>query len=650
MGKLTDKEIHDRIKKGRNHLREWRVKAREDYAFVASDQWSDDDKAVLEEKGRPQIVFNRVARTVNTVSGLEIQNRQEVRYIPREQQDAGVNDVLTAAAKWIRDMTDAEDEESESFQDLVICGLGWTEMRMEYEVDPDGTVEIDRLDPLEMGYDPSSKKRNLSDTKYRFREKKITVDEFKELFPGEDITLSENDDFFENDDHDATEAYKYENDQSNEEIKQQMVTIVHFQYWTREAFVRVMDPQSGKLVEFSVSRFNKLKKNIPELRGVKQQRRVFYTAWMVGKKSMNHDKSPTQEGFTFSCMTGMRNRNKNTWFGLVELMKDPQRWANKWLSQILFILNSNAKGGAFVEEGAFSNPRKAEENWASPDALIMLTAGSIKNGKIQERTMAPYPAGLDKLMTYAMESINDIPGVSLELMGLTARNQPGVIESQRKQSGITILAVFFDSLRRYRKEQGRILADFIRSYISDGRLVRIVGEEGAQVVPLIKDEMTFKFDVVIDDAPTSPNQKERVFAIMSELVPIFQAAGQPLPPEVLDYLPLPETVIQKIKQRMAQQQQPDPIQQQATQLELVGKDLDNKETQSKTVLNFAKAQKEGAVSQDELAQADLKREQMGSDLQLKREQMVEDLQIKREKNVLDALVKEDANKRKGSNG
>ena len=72
------------------------------------------------------------------------------------------NELLTSAAKWFRQQCDAEDEESNAFRDLVVCGMGWTKTRLDCD-DPEGDPKVDRTDPLEMCWDRNAKKRNVVD-------------------------------------------------------------------------------------------------------------------------------------------------------------------------------------------------------------------------------------------------------------------------------------------------------------------------------------------------------------------------------------------------------------------------------------------------------------------------------------------------------
>jgi hypothetical protein len=256
--------------------------------------------------------------------------------------------------------------------------------------------------------------------------------------------------------------------------------------------------------------------------------------------------APSQTGFSFKAITGKRDRNAGTWYGLVRAMKDPQRWANKWLSQTLHIMNSNAKGGLLAERDAFDNIRKAEEQWADPSGITFVRPGGLS--KVQNKPPVVFPAGFHQITEFAIQGIRDASGVNLEILGLRAANQPGVLEYQRRQAGMSMLATLFDSLRRYRKQQGRLLLDYIQNYLSDGRLIRIGGGENAQYVPLLRHSDTVAFDVIVDEAPTSPNRKEQVWAMLTQMIPTLLKV--PLPAsvwsELVKYSPLPEALSAQI--------------------------------------------------------------------------------------------------------
>jgi hypothetical protein len=301
---------------------------------------------------------------------------------------------------------------------------------------------------------------------------------------------------------------------------------------------------------------------IPEPQAVKQRSRVYWRA-MIGKDILEIWQGPSEGGFTWKCMTGERDRNKGSWFGIVRAMMDPQRWANKWLSQSLHILNTGAKGGIIAEEDAFESTRAAEEDWADPAAIVWASRGAIsgQNPKIIPRPANPMPAGLSDLLQLAISSIRDCTGINLELLGLVEKDQPGIVEHARKQAGMTVLAGLFDALRRYRKEQGRLMLWYITEFLADGRLIRIGGPEEAQYVPLVHDQNTVEYDVIVDDTPTSPNMKERAWATLMQIMPMLR--GMPIPPQVylefLKYSPIPETLTAKIQQIIASQPpQPNP--------------------------------------------------------------------------------------------
>ncbi len=258
------------------------------------------------------------------------------------------------------------------------------------------------------------------------------------------------------------------------------------------------------------------------------------------------------------------------------------------LSQILHTLDTNAKGGLMAEQGAFVNILQAERDWSSPDKIIEMEPGALQNGKVQERPQTAYPQGSDRLLQIAMEAFSGVTGIPVELLGMTDRNQPGIIEQQRKQAGMAMVAWAFDAMTRYLKDAGQIHLEYIRKYVPEGRIIRITDAEGKkQFVPLMKDKLAHQYDIIADESPSSTNVKERTFVTLLQLMPHLAKLGVPPPPDFLDYTPLPADFVAKWKEQM----KPDPKRQKAAELELADKDADVKQKQAKVQNLHADTQK-----------------------------------------------------------
>src|SRR5690606_37664547 len=199
--------------------------------------------------------------------------------------------------------------------------------------------------------------------------------------------------------------------------------------------------------------------------------------------------------------TGYRDKVKGQFYGVVRAAKDPQRWSNKFFSQVMFLLNSQSKGGIAAERDAFEDQRQAEASWAKSDEITWLKSGALsgEKPKIIPKSPAQFPAGFFTLFQETKEAISDVTGLSQEFIGTREVDQAGVLEYQRRQSSLNLLASLFNSLRRYRKGQGRVLLYLIQEHLADGRLVRIVGDDLRQYVPLTKAVVANKkYDIIID--------------------------------------------------------------------------------------------------------------------------------------------------------
>lgn len=543
------------------------------YAAFAGDAWDPIAKQQAQKELRPALSFNRTAPIVNAVSGQQIANRQEVRFIPREMGDVQVNEVLTAGAEWFRDEAEGDDEDSQAFVDTTIAGMGWTETRIDFEVSDEGAPVIEFIPAEEMLWDAASKRRNLMDARRVWRVRTMPLEMAQDMFDGK--TRHELDAAWARPDGGGSSDQPYNADDPRDRSGGRMadgrpneVTIVQVQWIAKKRVMMMADPMTGQVAEYSPKDFRKLKARYARigfnLKGTPRTRRVRKQAWLGGVV-LDVTDAPCPDHFSFQCVTGQRDRIKGYWYGLVRAMIEPQEWANKWLSQMLHIMNASAKGGLMVESDAADGAggiSQIEDSWAANDAITVVASGSLQSGKVQPKPSQGVPPQLMQLTEFAISSIRDVSGVNMEMLGMREANQPGVLEYQRRQAGITVLQWLFDAFRRYRREQGRIILYYLMNELGDGRLIRIVGDEGEQYVPLIA-QADLQYDIIVDEAPTAPNQKERTWQLLSAIMPNIRDVLSPgVILEMLDYSPLPSSIVTKMREAMEKESQsPEAMQQ-----------------------------------------------------------------------------------------
>jgi hypothetical protein len=489
---------------------------------------------------------------------MEANQRQETTFVPRENDDTGLADTLKQVTDWARDYAEIDVEEAEAFENCLTCGIGWTYTFMDYEEDLDGKVMQESIPPFEMTYDMWAKKRNLRDARWVCRSKEMHKDEIIELWPEKEDELQLIEEVsYEDDDRqiiekdDPTDRYTDEEEQEPQQRKNPRVR--HFQWYERQPVYRV--GMNNQIVELEQERFNKLKDEL-DIRGIKyikQSKRIYYEAYVVNNVLLQKGKSPCQSGFNYKAVTGKRDHVFRQWYGLVRLMKDPQRWANKFFSSFLDIFASNSKGGVMIEEGAVSDMNKFEEEWAKPDSIVWLKEGAIAQGKVQEKPMAPYPATADRLMQYSVDSVYKVAGVNMDMMGMSERTEVGMVVESRKKSAYTVLAPFFDALGHYRKESGLTLLEYIRDYVPAQRMAEVVEDELVPYVEQIKQIDLRQVNVKVAESPSSDHNKMITWAFITQIVPQLLQLGISVPPEILEYSPLPAVLTEKWKKQIEEQ-------------------------------------------------------------------------------------------------
>ena len=545
------------VEEGRDRSDKWRQEAEEAFDLTAGWQWDAADMQVLADDNRPSVVFNRIGRNIDLISGMEVQGREEVAYLPREEGDDGVAEVLSAGVQWIADETDANDEKSDAFRDMCVCGMGWTNTVMDYRDFEEGMPVETRIDPLMMYWDPHATRRNIRDSRWRARAKIMPMVEAMRMFPDVDPVslnaawLGLSDDPSQPSEPDR-QSYNYEDSPTiGRPPLVERTTIVEIQWYEVEPYAVVEDLFTAQRTELPKARASAVMKQHPgRYKAVAVERKVYHRAFLGGRL-LNKQKLEKLKDFTLQPMTGKRDR-RTGWYGMVRMMSDPQKWANKWLSQSMHILNTGAKNTVLYEEGSLVDGRKAQEAWAKPGGWVETAAGAIQQGKIQVQPAPQVPTDLSSLMQFAMQSIQDCVGVNQEQLGMTGgadANRAALLEQERRKAGITLMAHLFDSKRLFVKRQGRLLLRYMMSFMNDGRMIRITNEGQHEYVRmLINDPKAVKYDIVVDQSPDAPNQVDKTWATVVPMIPMLERL-QP-PPEiwaqVIRYSPLPAVMKNKM--------------------------------------------------------------------------------------------------------
>ena len=618
MTKLSDKavltEAQHNYRVAVRHQQKWKRDAKTAYRFYAGDQLNADDKHKLEQEKRPIVQFNMIGPNVKAVVGMQAANRTEIRFVamdgaaPEEQSFADwANELL----KKSDEDSDGEMELSSAFRDTVISGMGWTQRTIDFEHDPRGTMVKRSIDPLRKWWDPSAKQHNLIDRKFDFTEIFMDKWEFEALYP--DVKLpsvggmeqlqtpveggnpfsvggEEHEQFDTEVEHEeAQDPYRGEHSSPDgyERMKDK-IRIIEYNYWKWEKSIRVFADPEDKIIEeedWAAFKASLIASGVTPIKveaGVNPEgntnpdvvfyqetrQREFYKVKFLGPMVLEHEENIDPTGFNEHCITGDLDRATGLWYGIVRPMIDPQLWSNKLFMQLMMVVMSNPKGGVYYKKGAFASPEKAKEDFATaaPFMEVKVPDGQTIENVIHERQPSQYPTGLSEIMSYAASIIPRVTGINQELLGMVQKDQPGILEHLRQQAGMTILASLFDSLRAYHKLDGRTALYLMRHAIPVGRQQEILGRVNADLPQLVAQlpASMDRWAIKADEAPYSPNRKFMVFKMLTDLGTTNPEMQTFVAPLLLDFLPLPEKVVEEAKKQIQGSQQASQQRQQQT--------------------------------------------------------------------------------------
>lgn len=581
-------------------------RAKENYAFHFGNKKS---YAVnLNGDARQPVVFNKVKPYIDSVVGFMIQLRRKPEYQARltdEIKQQEFSEYMNSLSDYARGNGNFDSLETRQDREMLITGIGAIDTNIIYEKNPDGEIAGECVRVIDLGYDPMADEPNMLNGRWVYRRKVYALDEALKRFKG-----SEAEDF-EGYDADTSVNYVY-NPMGGEYDKigyagqeeGDLVQVYYYQYWNLEKYYRAKNPlydiedqsTAALLADFmktmqenrlamskeseqdDIFEFNPFAEYLimtPKIKADMQKlfsefqieveyqeylKKCYYTAVVSGKTVFSHFKSPDQQGFTIKFKTGCYDPTEKVWTGMVDALKEPARYGSKALTEILYVIAANSKGGVMYERSAVDNPQKFEQQYASTKAAIMVEDGAVSGNKIQPKAQPALPTGYEGVYQISDAALGEVSGINKEFLGSSENKAvSALLEAQRIKQVVTTLADYFDSISLYQTEHARLMITMLQMIAenSEGRLISILGQDGARkYIEMDKSRFADEYDIDIGEAPTSALQKQETTTVMLSFADKLALLGQNIYPLIVDYLPIKQSDKIKLKQALM----PDPAQ------------------------------------------------------------------------------------------
>lgn len=580
-----------------------------DSSFSDYIQFADDSG----RKRKALVNFQKIAQNIDGVVGFMAQNRRQAKYIAHVNGEEGqqiYSRNMNALYSFHRENTNADQLESKQDLDVVVNGYGAIETDLSYIVgnatsDPNGEIIKVRLDPMRTYWDANARAANVVDARDCGYYNDYDLKDALSLFQGskeedfEPVSDSETEDkagYVYNPWGGLYDKIKLDNTVEWSAREEDMVRVYNHQWFEYETFYKAenplytatdiytamharirldiiksglksyspegiaagdmfdFDPLAQELV-FDEATKGKLVKEFGELiQPVGFKRKCYYTAVISGDHVFSKFKSISQQGFSIKFKTGNYNERGKYWIGMVNAMIEPQKYYNKALTELMFTIASNSKGGVMIEEGAVDDITDFESKWAKTDATITVAAGAISGGKIMEKARPAVPTGLESIITLSDTAIAS-NGVDPAFLGQANDNETGILYKRRIRQIISKMWWVADAITLYQKEDARLCADLIRVWVENnaGQWLRITGKDGAdQFVQISSDMMAPEYDVSIQEGAETPEDRQETAQFIGGMADKYLSIGNSqvagaLYAEAVEMLPLDGDV----KSRMA---------------------------------------------------------------------------------------------------
>jgi hypothetical protein len=506
-------------------------------------QLSEEELQILHERGQPPTVYNVLAVSLNWIFGSEKRGRTDDKILPRGKEDSKPAERKSKYMKYLSDVNRAGFHRSAGFEDAAKVGVGWLECGLQDE--DDGEPIFERSESWRnVIWDSAGSKITQDDWRYLFRIRWVDEDVAKSMFkhiPGAvdkiDRSVQESSVLTGYDGVDgdvAMDQGEVDRDtatgRSMSEFKRRRVRLIQAEYRNPEDVEKLRggpfngqiydenDPRHKEQVDTGAAKL--VKKTMMRMRlAIMTPKEILYDAPSIYRHNT----------FTLTPIWCFRRGRDGMPYGFVRNLRPIQDGVNKRASKALHILSNNK---TIIEEGALSSEQTIEEFLVEKnraDGNIV-----VKNGAI-DKVRFNVDRGMDQahmqLMAHDVGMIQQVGGVTDELMGRKTNAVSGVAVQARQEQGSLATSGPFDNLRLAHQIHGEKKLSLVEQFATEQKQFRITNMRGAPEFVTMNDGLPdnditrSKADFVVSEADWRVTMRQAANEQFGELL------GK-LPPEI----------------------------------------------------------------------------------------------------------------------
>jgi hypothetical protein len=608
-------EAKKRLEAAWTYDKENRQEALKDLKFLALDQWPEDVRQQREAAGRPVLTLDKLNQHKNQVVNDIRQADIAMKAIPGDDEsDEDIAEVYTSLMRDVQYQSHAEHVFCTAADGAVSCGIGHFRYKTEYVKDRvfEQELLIESIPyPLAVYWDPASVKPDRSDAEWCFVTEFVPTGTFESRFP---------------------KAKKVEFDAQKDGSSDSGLYwstrdgVLLAEYWCKKASKRrlvafedgsVFDLTDKDGEEAMLGAAHGQIVGEREADGAKIEQSL-----LSGAEVLDGVNKWAGQYFPIIPVIGseVHLENKTVRMSLIRGARDPQQLYNYWRSAAAELIALAPKSKWLVTDTQIG---KHKGEWdsahSSPKAYLRYTPDN-KAPSIEPKRIDPPepPAAIWQEAALVTDDIKAATGIYDAALGAKSNETSGVAIARRQQEGDVSTYHFADNLKRSLDHAGRVMIDLIPKIYDTQRIIRVMGEDEQQKfeninwptmdedgMPVTYNDLTKgRYDVRVSVGPSYTSQR---IEARETLIEYIKADPEALPivrdliAKTLDFDGADEMAERFKKmvppeflpeEEQPPQPQPDPMAEQANELQMkeVGAKVAETEGKSRKVHAEADAQ------------------------------------------------------------